>query len=130
MGKAVIIFYSFLILVQSFNINTESILKLSAFMEHARYHKELYGDSFVTFLSEHYGNLKETHQNEHKEHENLPFKEHHHMLCHVHVPFILNQNTYYITVYNVLKEHPKNFFYKEFFSSFEKPSVFQPPKAA
>ena len=130
MGKGVIIFYSFLILIQSFNVNTESILKLSAFMEHARYHKDLYGDSFITFLSEHYGNLMVSHQNEHKEHEDLPFKDQHHMLCHTSVPFILNQSTYYLSVEDFFKEQPKNFFYKELFSSFEKPSVFQPPKTA
>ncbi|MBU3822166.1 hypothetical protein KO566_08855 [Flavobacteriaceae bacterium XHP0103] len=131
MGKGIIIFYSFLILIQSFNINTESILKLSAFMEHASYHKDLYGDNFVTFLSEHYGNLMASHQNEHKEHEDLPFKDHHnHMLCHASTPFILNQSTFYLTVQNFFKEQSKNFFYKEFFSSFEKPSVFQPPKVA
>lgn len=128
MGKSVVMFYSLLILAQSFNINTESILKLSALIEHAHYHKDAYDDNFITFLSEHYGGLTSLHKNQHQEHKDLPFKDHHHMLCHVNSLFTFNHSNYYIVVRHFFEKQPQQFFYQELFSSFEKSPIFQPPK--
>lgn len=55
MMKFFSIILSSLILVQSLNISLEDISKLNVLLEHAKYHQENYGDSFVEFLSEHYG---------------------------------------------------------------------------
>mgnify|MGYP003664409520 CR=1 FL=1 len=130
MGKIVVIFYSFLILLQSFNINLEDIPKFSALLEHAQYHKAMYGDNFFEFLSEHYGEQKASHDNNHKEHENLPFKDSHHMCTHINTVFTLFSTTNFTTCNQISTEVPLNFFYKNIFSLFEKPSVFQPPKLA
>jgi PhoPQ-activated pathogenicity-related protein len=130
MSKLIVVTYSFLILIQSFNINIEDISKINALLEHAKYHKEVYGDTFLNFISEHYGNQMTEHENKHKGHENLPFKDPHHMLCHLNTAFILTPYIIYTVNNQVFTEKPISFFYKEPFSSFEKPSVFQPPKIA
>lgn len=128
MSKIIVIFYSFLILIQSFNINIEDISKFNALFEHASYHQEMYGDNFLEFLSEHYGEQMASHQNKHKEHEDLPFKDNHHMFSHVNNIFTLFETVTFSICIKAAIEVPLNFFYKDSFSCFEKPSVFQPPK--
>lgn len=127
MSKIVAFIYSFLILVQSFNINFEDISKLQALMEHAQYHQEVYGDTFFEFLSEHYGDKMAEHQDKHSEHQNLPFKDSHHMCSHLNTTF-LNQTLIFEICSTDFVEIPFNFIYKDSSSNFEKPSVFQPPK--
>ena len=130
MNKLVVIFYSFLILIQSFNVNIEDLSKFSALLEHANYHQETYGDNFFEFLSEHYGEEMASHENEHDEHQDLPFKDKHHMFTHINTVFTLFPKTTHSIYYNIFKESSLNYFYKEPFSLFEKPCVFQPPKLA
>ena len=130
MSKIVALSYSFLILVQSVNINIEDLSKFSVLIEHAQFHQEMYGDTFFEFLSEHYGEKKDSHPNDHKEHEDLPFKKHQHMLCHINGVFIMVPELTFQLNCHSFQDVPRNFFYKEPISSFEKPSVFQPPKLA
>jgi hypothetical protein len=130
MNKFIVIFYSLLILLQSFNINIEDISKFSALLEHANYHQEMYGDNFFEFLSEHYGEQMASHIDKHEEHEDLPFKDNHHIFTHINTAFTLSQNTTYSFLCQSFEEAPLNFFYKDPFSLFEKPIVFQPPKLA
>lgn len=130
MGKLIVIFHALLILAQNFNITAEGILKLSALIEHAHYHKYTYGDNFITFLSEHYGNLRTAHENQHHEHKDLPFKDHLHILCHTNVLFTFIEYNHYIIIHHFFEKQSKNFHYQELFSSFEKPPFFQPPKIA
>jgi hypothetical protein len=122
--------YSFLILIQSFNINLEDLSKIQVLIEHAEYHQETYGDSFIQFLTEHYGNEVSTHPKDHKEHQDLPFKDGHHMLSHTNTAFIRNIAFEYKLDIIEYIQIPFNFFYIDSLSSFEKPSVFQPPKCA
>lgn len=53
-----------------------SVLNISELLEHAEMHKVAYGDSFITFLSKHYGAQSEEHQkdpgHDGKAHESLP----------------------------------------------------------
>ena len=128
MNNLIAISYSFLILVQSFNFSFEDISKLSTLFEHAEFHQKTYGDSFSDFIAEHYGDAKFQHENNHEEHEDLPFK--HHQTCsHTNVSFTLPTLNFSLE-YQPFVEIPCNFFYKESKSLFEKPSVFQPPKSA
>jgi hypothetical protein len=129
MSKLVAISYSLLILLQSFNINFEDISKFKVLLEHAKYHEETYGDSFVDFIAEHYGEAKYQHGNEHKEHKDLPFKDSQHIFSHINNAFTLNKINFSFKPSTFL-EIPFNFLYKESSSLFEKPSVFQPPKFA
>lgn len=127
MSKLFAILFSTLILVQSSNISFEDFSKLNVLLEHANYHQETYGDSFFEFLAEHYGEDMIQHQNDHQEHEELPFK--HQQDC-THVIFDFTANPLFDLDNNQQSfiQIPFNFFYKESSSLFEKPSVFQPPK--
>ncbi|MDO6595569.1 hypothetical protein Q4512_01510 [Oceanihabitans sp. 2_MG-2023] len=129
MSKVLAITYSFLILIQSFNINLEDISKVKALLDHAQFHKEVYGDTFFEFLTEHYGEVKDDHKNDHKEHKDLPFKDSHHMCTHINTSFINIHNTFDLN-YHEFIEIPFNFHYTETITDSEKPSIFQPPKIA
>lgn len=129
MAKLFSIFFSALILMQSFNISLDDFSKISILLEHANYHQEHYGDTFLDFISEHYGSAYFEHGSEHEEHNELPFKQDHQTCQH-------NTSTFTITwlSFEVKQDKPiesaTNFIYKESHSLFEKPSVFQPPKNA
>ncbi len=129
MTKLLALTYSFLILIQSFNINLENFSKFNALIDHAQFHKEMYGDTFFDFLAEHYGEARDNHENDHKEHKDLPFKDNHHMCTHINLSFISPNISFKIGSEEFI-EIPFNFVYKESFTSFEKPSIFQPPKHA
>ena len=130
MSKIIVVIYSFLILFQSFNINLEDLSKFGALLEHAKYHKTAYGDSFLEFLSEHYGSDRTSHEEKHGEHHDLPFKDHHHLVCPINTHFILTPHLMYTVHHQEFIENATHFFYNEPFSSFEKPTFFQPPKIA
>lgn len=129
MSKLVAFTYSFLILFQSFNIGLEDFSKFSILLEHAEYHKEMYGDSFFQFLAEHYGNATDGHNNEHDEHKDLPFKDSKQLCCHTSVTFISPSTTFDLTYHDFTKI-PFNFFYTESHTNSEISSIFQPPKHA
>ncbi|EGV42216.1 hypothetical protein BZARG_494 [Bizionia argentinensis JUB59] len=129
MSKLVSIAFSFLILFQSVNISFEDFARFGVLLEHAEYHQEQYGDSFFEFLAEHYGDAEFHPASEHKEHEELPFKEHHNTCVHSATVFTLTVQDYQIA-YPSFIEIPFNFFYQDSISLFEKPAVFQPPKHA
>lgn len=78
MTKLLSIVLSGLILVQSFDISINDITQVDELLEHASFHAEKYGDNLMVFLSKHYGELKEQHNKDHqeekKEHEELPFQ--------------------------------------------------------
>jgi hypothetical protein len=126
MSRLIAILYSVFILIQSFNINFEDISKFKILLNHVNYHAETYGDSFVDFLSEHYGNTKLQDSKDHKEHNDLPFKD---CKLHSHIitSYTLNTISYDIGYINFI-EIPIHFLYKESTSLFEKLSVFQPPQ--
>jgi len=129
MTKVFSIIFANLILFQSFNIGFDDFSKLNTLLEHATFHKENYGDSFFEFISEHYGEEFKNHSNEHKEHEDLPFKHNQQTCQHAPTIFILHSTEIELKEC-IYVDVPKNFFYKESYSLFEKPSVFQPPKQA
>lgn len=129
MSKILAITYSLLILIQSFNINLEDISKFSALLEHAEFHEEMYGDTFFQFLAEHYGDARDTHDNDHKEHKDLPFKDNHHMCTHINTSFISIANNFELNQYEFI-EIPFNFHYNETITDSEKTAIFQPPKHA
>lgn len=130
MSKITVILFSLLILIQGININLGDFSKFSTLIEHAKYHKDVYGDNFFQFLAEHYGDEVAPHPDRPEDHKNLPFKDHQHILCHFNTSFIPNQYVSYDIKRLEIIEKPVNFFYKEPVSLFEKPSVFQPPKLA
>ena len=129
MQKLFAIAFSLLVLFQSINLSADDISKISTLFEHAEYHQETYGDTFFQFLGEHYGEAVIAHENDHEEHDDLPFKHHHQTCAHTNIVFTFESISFDLD-YEVFIEIPINFFYKESISSFEKLSVFQPPKTA
>ncbi|QCX39663.1 hypothetical protein FF125_14855 [Aureibaculum algae] len=129
MTKLFAILSSFLILFQSFNISIDDISKLKVLLEHAEYHQETYGDTFMEFLVEHYSDDAILKSNNHKEHDSLPFKHDNHKCSHLNGTFTFRAITYNLD-FTPFIAIPFNFFYKDSISFFEKPSVFQPPKLA
>lgn len=127
MIKTIAILLSNLILIQSLNINLESFAKLNVLLEHAQFHQENYGDSFFEFLYEHYGDKDLLKANNHDEHEDLPFKESSQSFNHHISVFDFKIDVFELKNNIVLNLKP-NFFYKDSYSFFEKPTVFQPPK--
>jgi len=127
MTKSFSILFANLILFQSFNIGFDDFSKLNTLLEHATFHQENYGDSFIEFLAEHYGEEYKYISNEHKEHEDLPFKHDQQTCQHVPTIFMLQSTGIELKEYTLV-DAAKTFFYKDSYSLFEKPSVFQPPR--
>jgi hypothetical protein len=82
------------------------------------------------FLSKHYGELKaehsKNHQEEQKDHEQLPFQ------CQVHVSsviaFIYPQSVFFSNDLEILNTTEFNFHYLNFYSSLHEEELLQPPK--
>lgn len=130
MSKLIAISLSVSLIIQSFNIGAGDILQLDELMEHAQFHKQEYGDNFFVFLSKHYGELKaehsKNHQEEQKDHEQLPFQ------CQAHVSsviaFIYPQSAFFSNDLEVLNTTNSNFHYLNFYSSLHEEELLQPPK--
>lgn len=60
---------------QPVSIGVVNLLNLSDLVEHYQLHQNEYHNSFTEFIELHYGSQKESHADQHKDHENLPFQE-------------------------------------------------------
>lgn len=129
MIKIIAILLSNLVLLQSLHIDFKDINKVSVLLNHAQFHQQKYGDSFLEFLYEHYVDQEVAANQNHKEHQDLPFKQGVNHFNHLASVLEINTSQLEIKVPNnsFLK---KNFFYKESYSESVKPSIFQPPKIA
>ena len=131
MSKLFAIALSFMILVQSAGISANDILQIDELIEHAQFHKQEYGDSFFVFLSKHYGEQKaehsKNHQEEQKDHEQLPFQCQGHALS---VVALLNFADNTLNTIEILDSSESNFHYTSSFSTLHKKGLLQPPKQA
>lgn len=127
MKKILSIAFSILILFQGLTINASDLYKLNTLIEHASFHKKAHGDSFVEFLEEHYINSTFHNQDNHQEHQDLPFKSHKENCQNTSTSFTFNILNYSFENKGLVK-NLFNFFYTENITIFEKPLVFQPPK--
>lgn len=123
--KLGVIILSFTILFQSFNFEVNDIFKFSTLIDHILNHIEE-GDNIDDFLDLHYGDKTISHQNEHKEHKELPFKQHHidFNIQYISMPFEEN-NLISIIELNTIKN---NFSYKDPFTNSYINIFFQPPR--
>ncbi|MGB5668813.1 MAG: hypothetical protein WBM53_18395 [Maribacter sp.] len=130
MGKLLSIALSFLILFQSLNLELGDLAHIDELLEHAEYHSQKYGDNFLVFISKHYGELQKEHSQDHqeekKEHEELPFN--HHCCSHIYTDFVLNHAGIPLLKIGPVADLTANFYYLDNYSSFEKFDIFQPPK--
>ncbi|MCA0131394.1 hypothetical protein [Winogradskyella alexanderae] len=130
MSKLFVITLSLIILVQSAGIGVNDILQLDELIEHAQFHKQEYGDSFFVFLSKHYGEQKaehsKNHQEEQKDHEQLPFQYQGHTLS---VIALVNSENSHINTIEITDSTESNFHYVSSFSTLHKKGLLQPPKS-
>ena len=132
MTKLFSITLSALILIQSFNIGTQDLLRLDELIEHAQFHQQEHGDNFFMFISKHYGELKaehsKNHQEEQNDHEQLPFQFQGHMSS--IIAFIPTPFPYFYNNTEVLDSIDPLRYYFNFYSSLHKKRLLQPPKQA
>ena len=125
MNKIAVIFLSFTVLFQSFNLNLEDLPKIPHLFEHIKTHIQQ-GESLREFIAMHYGCEIDFHKNEHKEHQNLPFKKQN-FDAHFNIDFIICNNLF------PLQTYPKDFvstyfMYKEQPIKLFETHIFQPPR--
>lgn len=131
MLKASAILIAFLILVQGVNFNFSDLVQLDELMEHARFHKEAYGDNFLVFLSKHYGELKTEHSKRHQEeapeHDQLPLNQQLSSLL-ILSPFIIDHQLHSDLSMDFSIRNENLFYYSFSNSSLFTLGVFEPPR--
>ncbi len=132
MSKLFAILLSSLILMQSLHADYDDIVQFDELIEHAQFHKLEHGDNFFVFLSKHYGELKEdhskNHQEEEKEHEQLPFQCHDHIMA--ITVFVIQERFSEIEVVELPELEDTHFHYQSSLSTLHKKGLLQPPKFA
>lgn len=122
---------SFVLLFQGINIGLPDLLQAGELLEHARFHSQEHGDNFIVFISKHYGELKEQHEQQHQEekqeHEKLPVRGEFAFGSTWFVPN--NPETFNLKIF-VLTTSTSEYFYKETYSSIGESGIFQPPRFA
>ena len=130
MNKIFSIFLSSLILLQSFGIHLDDIVQLDELIEHAQFHSNEYGDNMIVFLSKHYGELKANHQKEHqeekKDHEQLPFN-HSSSITSV-TALVINTFKTELIQLDISELKTSNFHYQTHSSSLHSEGILQPPR--
>ncbi|MDB4293691.1 hypothetical protein N9954_09825 [Maribacter sp.] len=130
MLKVISFVFSFIILIQSFNIHFNDIVELDELIEHAQFHSAEYGDNFLVFLSKHYGELKaehsQKHQEEQEEHERLPFQ--HQCQTALLSAFVLNKAIVYPLEVDMVVALDSNYHYQASYHSLVQEGLLQPPR--
>ena len=114
-----------LLLIQSSNISMYDIMLVNNLFKHAEFHQKNYGDNFLEFLSEHYGEKKQAHKDENQEHPKIPFSDQQNYsdtVITIHITSIYRING------QTSNSTSPNYIYKELVSNFEKSTIFQPPR--
>ena len=130
MKKFVITYLASLILFQGLFANTDLIFEINELTEDYELHKVKYGDDLTTFISKHFGDLKESHKEQHqKEHEQHKHPVQNNIGSSLQVDFLL---AFSFTDKSILEYDvsASNFNYMDLHSTFEKQKIFQPPQQA
>ncbi len=90
-------------------------------------HQVKYGDNLTTFLSKHYGELKESHQEQHKK-EHQEHQHHHKLNVSFQLDMLWDNSFNFDAKDSIVFYKQNNFAYKGLFSTFEKQKIFQPPR--
>ena len=127
------ILLSSLMLLQSLHFGVADLMQLDDLLEHARYHHQEFGDSFLTFLSKHYGDQKEEHQQKHQEeqpdHEQLPFQQTPQQIS-GNVPFYVPGRLLWESLPENRETQSHNFHYLSGWPDVYTDGIFQPPRRA
>lgn len=125
-------FLAFLLLFQGTFWNMDDVTRMGALIEHAQFHADAYGDSFLDFLSKHYGELQKEHDGKHQEeqspHDDLPFQHQSFVLV---VADLNCMTARYTPPYSVVNDNTsQDFHYQNNYASLACFDIFQPPKIA
>jgi len=131
MQKGLITYLAIFILFQSMFSNVNILFEISEVIEDYKLHQTKYGDNLATFISKHFGDLKDSHKEQHKkdhEHHNHPCQSE--LANNVQGVYVLQQ--YDLSLESIVKiiSEKDNFYYKKSSSNFEKQKIFQPPRIA
>jgi len=130
MKKFVVTYLASLILFQGMFANTDIIFEISELTEDYQLHKKKYGDNLTTFISKHFGDLKESHKKQHQEEH----KHHKHPVQNtgssLQVDFTLLALSFTDKSIIEYDASASNFNYLDLHSTFEKQKIFQPPRIA
>ena len=116
-----------LILFQGMFSYVDISFQLEELLQDYKIHQVKYGDDLQTFISKHFGDLREQHQEQHKkEHQ----EHHHHDIndVNLHVDYVCFKNYIKVPKKDTIFFKTDNFRYKNLFSTFEKQKIFQPPR--
>lgn len=127
MYKIISIILTLLILSQSSEVTVVDVLKVKNLYEHVKFHQEQYGDTVLEFLTEHYGDGDVDHKNDHRDHDNLPFKHSSKTCSHNILLFAIDFSHQELKIDSFLDSN-LNFFYKETTSVYELNAILQPPQ--
>ena len=116
-----------LILFQGMFAFIDISFELEEIHEDFAIHQARYGDSFTTFLSKHFGALKEQHQEEHQQ-EHQEHKHQNEMELNTHFDYFIANATISIPKKILISSQEANYYYQDLFSNFEKQKIFQPPR--
>ncbi len=131
MQKVLVTYLASFILLQGVFVHTNILFEINEVLEDYQLHTTKYGDSTYTFLSKHFGDLKESHKKQHQE----DHKQHKHpvqdqMANSIRADYTLQQYRYKFKSVIEIANNLANFHYIDLFSTFEKPTIFQPPRFA
>lgn len=129
MQKFIVTYLATIILFQGIFVNTDVLFEINELLEDYQLHKTKYGDNTYTFLSKHFGDLKESHKKQHQEEHEQHKHPSQDKLANVS-QFDYTFNRCNFTIKNVVEINAdtSNFHYSDLFSTFEKQKIFQPPK--
>jgi len=127
MLKITAILLSQILLFQSSHLCIHDFSKIQTLIEHAQFHKEKYGDSFLEFVVEHYADVENKKYEQHDEHKDLPFKQEINQ-AHQLSFFISYSNEYQNKKVVNNTNSIKHFFYQEPTSESVLYTILQPPK--
>jgi len=122
---------STVILLQSITFSTSAIVEIANFVEHYNLHKQTQHDSFVEFISKHYGDMKNQHNKDqsskHHNHQRLPFNNSN--ATHLFVG-VIDINFDYELVVDRSLDYLTNFRYTDGVSTYNPLDLIQPPRIA
>ena len=129
MQKIIVTYLASLILFQGVFTNSGILFEINELAENYQLHQSEYGDNLSTFISKHFGDLKESHKEQHQEEQ----KQHNHPTQDKigglsQIDYTFNQT--YLILENPIKVNKSltNYHYLDLFSTFEKQKIFQPPQ--
>tara|TARA_R110002051_G_scaffold181460_1_gene250963 strand:+ start:36112 stop:36465 length:354 start_codon:yes stop_codon:yes gene_type:complete len=111
---------------------SSDIAQFDEFIEHAKFHSEQHGDTILVFISKHYGELKAEHQKNHqeeeKDHENLPFNHSSNSNTVNTLAFILDSLKSDVQILDFTVTVESNFYYQVPVYNVHEKGLFQPPR--